>query len=524
MLGRAGDFARGETTPRLSPEQVKQQRKKAAHRTRRIIFNNDGNDTRFDNNGNNAPLPPPELRTHETFLSRRSTPLVGSQVDAIFYCTGVFNIYTHHGKETEPRIYREGQAAEWAWELGEKGPDSLETMVQFGHQHGIEVFWSMRMNDCHGSTTPRNFAKWKQNHRHCIVGKKGDRFKAGGNRWSALNYGVPETRDKVFRILKDVATRYDVDGLELDFFRSPIYFLPQMHGKPVTQKHCDQMTDLVRRVRRMADDVAARRGRPLLIAVRVPDSVPCAKAMGLDLERWLNEGLVDLMATTCLFRMNPWETSVELGRKYDVPVYASLSESRFKDKQAKALRKTDPCYRGRALEAWAAGVDGIYMFNFFDPHSELWRELGDPEKLLAREHAYTTGYTPARACKGWLASGMKYRNLPITLPERPRRLKPGKPITVETRAGQPPKPGASDAQLRLRFHKTPPPAGSLQVRLNGKALEAGTANGRWLEYPVRPEWIQKGVNRFKLRLASSRKGTPVLRDLVLIIKPKPRAK
>jgi hypothetical protein len=58
-------------------------RKEAAHRKRRIIMNSDGNDARGQKEG--------EAKTPEAFLARRTTALAGSQVDAIFYCTGVFN-------------------------------------------------------------------------------------------------------------------------------------------------------------------------------------------------------------------------------------------------------------------------------------------------------------------------------------------------------------------------------------------------------------------------------------------------
>ncbi|MCC6125831.1 MAG: family 10 glycosylhydrolase [Pirellulales bacterium] len=501
----------------LPASSLKAWRKPAAERKRRIIFNNDGNDAR---------TPPDEPRTHENFLSKRTTALAGSQVDAIFYCTGGFNLYTHHGKDTEARTYGDANVVNWAWDLGKNGPDSLETMVRFGHEHGMEVFWSMRMNDCHDSTNPKNMSQWKKDHPQCLVGKKGIRYPAGGNRWSALNYGLPEVREKVFRILADVASRYDVDGLELDFFRSPIYFQPQILGKPVTQEHRDAMTELVRRVRRMADEEAIRRGRPLLLAVRVPDSLECARALGLDIERWLEEGLVDVMAVSCLFRLNPWETSVALGHKYGVPVYPSLSESRFKDTETNALRRTDASYRGRALEAWAAGADGIYLFNFDDPQSKLWKELGDPRTLPALEHLYTTGHTPAASGDGvnrWVAKGLQFLNLPIPMPERPLTLAPGVPASVEIRAGMRPN---GDTRLgpvmqiavRLRLQDAPANAPAIEVKLNGHVLASGVRDGQWIEYPARPEWMQRGVNRIELNLASGGKDKCIVSDLILHVK------
>jgi lysophospholipase L1-like esterase len=501
----------------LPASSLKTWRKSAAERKRRIILNNDGNDARWL---------PGEPHTLENFLAKRTAALAGSQVDSIFYCTGIFNLYTQPSKETETRVYPEEIATGRDWKLGRDGPDTLGSMIQFGRKQGMEVFWSMRMNDCHDSTNPQNLSQWKKDHADWLVGKKGKKYPAGGNRWSALNYAIPEVREKVFNILADVAARYDVDGLELDFFRSPIYFQPQILGKPVTQEHCDMMTELVRRVRRMADKEAIRRGRPMLLAVRVPDSAECARALGLDIERWLEEGLVDLMAVSCLFRLNPWETSVALGHKFGVPVYPSLSESRFKDVEAKALRASDAGYRGRALEAWAAGADGIYMFNFDDPQSKLWKELGDPRTLPASEHLYTTGHTPAASGDGvnrWVANGLQFLNLPIPLPERPLTLVPGVPASVEIRAGMRPN---GDTRLgpvmqvaaRLRLQDAPANAPAIEVKLNGHALGPGERDGQWIEYPARPEWMQKGVNRIDLSLASGGKDKCIVSDLILHVK------
>jgi uncharacterized lipoprotein YddW (UPF0748 family) len=86
--------------------------------------------------------------------------------------------------------------------------------------------------------------------------------RTGPDAGSAVNYGLPEVRDKVFRIFQDVCTRYDVDGIEMDFYRHPVYFKPQMTGEPVTQEHCDMMTGLLRRIRAMTIDVGQETGTP----------------------------------------------------------------------------------------------------------------------------------------------------------------------------------------------------------------------------------------------------------------------
>jgi hypothetical protein len=197
----------------LTRESLIEARQEAKHRTRRIIMNNDGNDSRK--------LAPGESETVENFLSKRVSPLVGTHVDAIFYCSGVFNLYTHRSDVTELHVTRPEFSRPWTMALINQGTDTLESVVSFGHEHDIEVFWSMRMNDTHDSSPRWSYllTKWKKEHPEYLMKHLVEKPCYGGRRWSAVNYELPAVRNKVFEILKDVCTRYDVDGIELDFFR-----------------------------------------------------------------------------------------------------------------------------------------------------------------------------------------------------------------------------------------------------------------------------------------------------------------
>lgn len=389
---------------------MKQARKDAAHHKRRIIMNNDGNDARGLKEG--------EAKTPSAFLERRSNALVGSQVDAIFYCTGVFNLYTHKSTETELRGHGDREQLDWAWELTKQGTDSLTLITGFGHEQGMEVFWSMRMNDTHDSGDKALLCQWKQDHPEYLMGNKSDKFPHGGGRWSAVNYDLPEVRQKVFRIFEDVCSRYDIDGIELDFFRHPVYFKPQMTGEPVTQEQCDAMTELLRSIRNMTINVAAKRNRPLLIAVRVPDSLGFAKGIGLDLERWLQEDLIDIVVGTCYFHFEPWENLVALGKKFNTPVYACLSASRIVSPKNPESGGVDmiPIWYAEAANAWNAGVDGIYTFNLFNPKDILFRTLGSPDTLGSSAVNYQPVSGDKKAINRWLKGGDAFVNLPLAKP------------------------------------------------------------------------------------------------------------
>ena len=194
----------------LDARDVVAARHKSRQRKRRIIMNNDGNDLRQFKDG--------EPVTPENFLSKRTSALVGSHVDAIFYCTGVFNLYKHNTKEGELHLRNDGEG-DRVQALIDQCTDILEIMTKFGHEHDMEVFWSMRMNDTHDSRNPVLFCEWKAEHPEYLVGQKDKKLPYGCNRWSSVDYGVPAVRDKVFRIFEDVCTRYDIDGIEMDFFR-----------------------------------------------------------------------------------------------------------------------------------------------------------------------------------------------------------------------------------------------------------------------------------------------------------------
>jgi hypothetical protein len=387
--------------------QLREAREKAKFRRRRIILNNDGNDK----------VRPPY--TVERFLASRTTPLAGSQVDSIFYCTGVPMLYTHRtkvGAQMGVGNYTDVPNKDWVGPLSELGTDSLEIIVDWCKENDREVFWSMRMNDRHDSSPRWEYlvTDWKRNHPQLLMGTEEgglpDRFERGKNSWSLMRYDRPEVREKVFRVIEEVCACYDVDGIELDFWRHPAFFVEPLQGENVPQQKMDEMTELWRRVRKMTEQVGMKRRRPLLIAIRIPDSMDYCRAMGLDVERWLDDGLIDMVTGADYFKLEPWENLVATGKQYNVPVYACFEIRRVQGKNNSD--KTDvKRWRGEAYNAWEAGIDGIYLMNRFNPRDPLMRELGDPELLKTLPRAdHTSYYRPTNSFRpqDWVPDGLRY--------------------------------------------------------------------------------------------------------------------
>ena len=530
-------------------------RRAARWRRRRIIYNNDGDDVREVGNVHDAHW---QLLTRkgeliDDFLEARTTSLFNTQVDSIWYSTCTGGLWFTHDTKLGG-YYGKGIAQEL---IDTYGRDNLQIQVDVGHEHGLEVFWSLRMNDTHDAH-PENYrtryygiAPFKLDHPEYMMGEPADwdRHEGIKRQWTSLDFTYPEVRGHLFALVEEVCRGYDVDGVELDFFRDPNFFPPTMEGDPVGAEQIELMTGLVRRIKDMAAEVEAERGRPLLLAARPPFSVAAARFVGLDLETWLEEDLIDvLIAGGLLGRIltEPLQEIVALGHRFDVPVYPCIGwpfwhrwafldqggdQHRTYGSWVKTLYGGHPndmdkeCYitafnawpgsaaawRGGAMNGWNTGADGLYVFNAF--HStppERWLEIGDPETMAGRAKLFGVDRfhddTPLAAGTEWA-------------------LVPGEPFIVRFQVGE--DVAASGSALHFRMHLWEWSAvDAAVVRLNGDELTelepampvASPAGGQWLECALQPEQIRHGENEVQITIVSrdASKQKPLFVDAVQV--------
>ena len=106
----------------------------------------------------------------------------------------------------------------------------------------------------------------------------------------------------------------------------------------------------------------------------------------------------------------------------------------MRDEVGKTGRASIASLRARALAAWAAGVDGIEMFNHFDPASPLWRELGDPALLRTLPKIYFASVQGASASRSYYPA-QGHMALPVLTPDAPESFAPGSTRTYELYVG-----------------------------------------------------------------------------------------
>jgi GNAT superfamily N-acetyltransferase len=451
--------------------------------------------------------------------------LPGSQTDA---CT-----YSLVHQLPVVRLYPSKVGQEWpagaVREMYGDGPDGLQTYIDFCRKSGYEAFWAMRANDTHdagGGDHGRmrwESNEWKKAHPEYLVGSRDKRPPFGA--WSAFDYSHPEVREKLFRLFEEVCLNYDIDGMMIDFFRHLSFFRSTAYGGTATSTETEMMTQLLRRLRKMMDEVGAKRGRPILFAVRTPDSTGFSKALGLDVERWMKEGIIDIWIVTGYFRMQEWKETVAVARKFDVPVWASLDESRVAAGRD-SLYNSRESYRARAMNAWRGGVDSLWLFNFFylpgSPQFELLRELGDPAQLTRLDKVYVPDARGRGNARRLLNSAERFFTRPETFsPQQPADLKPGQGVSVNLLISDDLSRSAlGEIQPRLRLEieteglKT---STGLNVRLNSRTLKGGNLSERVLSFVLNPSLVQLGPNRIDVALQKEHSAA-TLRDLRLWIR------
>lgn len=141
-------------------------------------------------------------------------------------------------------------------------------------------------------------------------------------RWPSLAHGA--IRDYKLAILEEVVTSYTVDGLLIDFLRTmpvigydepvvsayvakhgvnPLEKVSERSNPRWKQFRADYVTRFMRDLKRIVEQRKGRSGRDIKIAARVTPRDNLWK--GLDVERWVEDGLIDVLIPSAYTFFDP---------------------------------------------------------------------------------------------------------------------------------------------------------------------------------------------------------------------------
>jgi hypothetical protein len=312
------------------------------------------------------------------------------RIDSIWWNWGEGNVVPYPSKLLPP--YDHPGFRRWS----EEGIDIVRIFLDETHRRGMEAFFSHRMN---GSDNDPRYVPGVGVVMDMVAqsgGPIGDAPKVYRiplkeehpdwvflTPWSVNGYwdhAVEGVRRYVFAKLREVAESYDFDGIELDFARGVAF--PEGQG----WVNRDRMTQLIRQLRLMLLETEARRGRPFLLAARVPEDLPGCHFDGLDVETWAREGLVDILVMGC----RSFDVDIPAFRRMaagtPIKLYPALDDHHSTDGYC-----TPPIevFRGVFSNWDRQGADGLQTFNFayapltgqpwWRTHRQVYRELSYPD-------------------------------------------------------------------------------------------------------------------------------------------------
>lgn len=407
------------------------------------------------------------------------------------------------------------------------GIDPVEVLVNETKKRNREVFLTLRLN---GSDVEEDdeYADWKlskikRQHPEWLI-----KSPWGFYYWNFAFQGV---RDYKVSVLREMAEMYDIDGLQVDFARVPIMFPP---GQQWANR--DHLTNFMRQLRLALQEVAKKRGRPILVAVRIPENIVGCHFDGYDVETWVRDKLVDILVPGCG------------ASEIDVPAYRRLTAGTH----VKVYPSWDPIHptegyrvpsveywRGLYSKWWALGADGVHVFNLgtvhaapfnsTDAYSPLLREIGDPKGMRFKDKVFfverRTGMHGARITgdpDNWTTPRHMYFLTCMLAPLPAPLANDGRADTLLTLKvtdnvnTHQERIKAITLRMLLSGPTTNSPAPKqFEVRINNLLLGDGQAQDGWLTYSVKPIQTALGDNLVGVRLVDRTHEGP---DQILIEK------
>jgi hypothetical protein len=350
------------------------------------------------------------------------------------------------------------------YELHKLGIDDVFAIViPRSRERGVSPWVSLRMNDHHFTRDPNWVSKLFSEHPEMRTqGGKG-----------LFNYAKTEVREHYLKLIAEVLERYDVDGLELDWMRTPYNF-----DVEEIDRGRDIHTAFVRDVRRRTQAAAARRGHPVRLAVRVPGTPEFAHGMGFDAVAWAKEGLLDMLIPSGWTAGYP-DIPVEQWRARlgpDAPpclIIPGTDRAYGCGTKGLIMGLNVPAMRGFTASMFDRGAEGIYLFNHFmsadmplrsrTPQGktqsefvmgDLLRAAGDfPGALAATRLHVLTYHDRVPASSGYRSA-------------LPAKLAPQQLVTLKIHTG--PQPEAGRYIVRVGLGESDDLAGAkVSARING---------------------------------------------------------
>ena len=327
---------------------VTEESSRAPGRERRILYNSDTGNAFAEFWSRGAPLSSMDGDAVRAVVARGIDELARAGVDTLAM------VVSHRFQS----LYGPSQVLEEHWRhsdkdggyrsLREAGVDFRQLMAELSHRSGMEFLACIRMNDRHGGPVGRFIEENPQWHLKL-------------SRGPAIDFAPEPVRQKLLDYIEELLATVELDGLELDYMRWCHLFPP---GQGSSNAHL--LTDFMRKTRILLDAAAERRGRaPLILGVRVPQTLKECEYLGFDVATWIRQGLVDFVVPSDFFYTDlntRVEDFVKLAEGTDCRIYPAIHPITYRGDDVGINDLSH--YRAAARNFYAYGASGVEAYNY----------------------------------------------------------------------------------------------------------------------------------------------------------------
>jgi hypothetical protein len=500
----------------------------------------------------------PSIYQYEPPLAREQFELVvdevvGTPIDTLFYFTGdgrtqiydtqVGELWGHNVDSWQHLVfYRTAKSIRQALAAG---LDPMRIVCDRAREKGLCFFASLVVQQSREEpNVTGRCSSFYLDHPEFQIGPASG-IVPGSRQAMAFDWAHEPVREERFAIADEVIQEYPVDGIELNlhYLGGYPFFKPSE-----TERNAPLLTDWIRRIRRRMDEVGARQGRFLELAVRIPGAEPACHRIGIDIGLWVREGLVNILCPCGLQTAEhsmqqdlDVSFSVNLARGTGCQVCPALGGTVDSEEHGEG---TLPHFRAAATNLWRQQIDGLLLPHFWArwPYSAdsyaILRELTHPDVMAwGDKHYFVPTVRPGdRSSEGYFG----YR------PQLPVDLQAGRAqevtFSITDDLGRAEAQGRlEEVVLRLRVMGAEC-EDRYRVRLNGGDLPEELAGkrdltyyysgpryragyGYWFDYRlIPPHWPRQGENRVSAQLvhrAADLSVPVVLSEVELMVRYRP---
>ena len=312
--------------------------------------------------------------------------------------------------------------------LIQRGEDPLRVLCNRAHAKGMLLYATLLTQQGGRERMLKSWENedfdpedWRLDVQPLDIGASGD-IEPDWPGYRCPDFKHDEVRDGTLAVIQEVLDNYPVDGLELQLTYEPYYFHPDQveAGRAIMNAWMGQVHEAVKK---------GAGGRELV--VHVPADLAAGLAVGLDPVAWIRQGIVDVVVAGALGVGGGVDPSmdfrplVEGARGTQCRVHAAVASRVNTDRIGEG---TIEMMRASACNAWAQGVDGIYLEHWFGcwPYEadfyEKLREIPHPDIMAAKDKIYHIAKATSPSSRS-AAAPHKAKALPVELEvEKPLRL------------------------------------------------------------------------------------------------------